>query len=504
MVLVEGDPLADIRTARNVRKVIKNGEAFDIEELLDRADKRAGHVRSREGDRTSIVLQWRWRVTSTVHVGAFVAAILLTRPCVVSAQIVALKAGRVVDPETGTAAANQTIVVEGATIKAIGPGVPIPPVAELIDLGPASVLPGLFDCHTHLCINTGHPAGETVRNLYEALLTTTVTSTTGYRALVGAANARAMLEAGFTTVRDVGNAGNYADTDLRRAVEEGLLAGPTIVNAGRIIAPTGGQFPSRTPLFFREMFSLEGSEYIGVLPADRPGLGEPEYLYADTRDELRKAVRQNILFGTRVIKLVIDDQPYVYSPEDIRAVVEGAGKAGLKVCAHALTDQGARNGAEAGLVSIEHGFSLSADTMALMKRNGVVLVGTDFSQEIAKAVGFPAPFYARVLERVRRAHKAGVSMAFGTDIFAQPAGFTRGVFAINYVDVYKEAGVPARDVLRMMTTTAARVVGVEKQRGALKAGLAADIIATESDPLDDAAALKKVVFVMKDGKIVRR
>jgi len=430
--------------------------------------------------------------------------LVLLAPALVAAQTVALRAEKVVDPEKGVALANQVVLIEAGVIKAIGADVAIPDGAEVIDLSKTTVLPGLFDCHTHLCTNMSHPAGESARSLYEALFVTTLSNTTGYRAITGVANARSMLDAGFTTVRDVGNAGNFADTDLRRSIEEGLVPGPTILNAGRIIAPLGGQFPSRAPGLFRELFGMQGGEYIGVLRPDKADLGVPEYLYADTKDEIRKAVRENILYGARVIKIVVDDQPYIYSADEIRTFVDEAGKAGLKVCAHSMTDAGARNAAEGGVASLEHGFLMSDETIAIMKRGGVVLVGTEFPKVALKELGIPEPMYDRVFDRLKRAYKAGLTMAFGTDIFFQPPGYTRGSLAAAYVDVYKEAGISAKDVLKMMTTNAARLLGVDKQRGALRVGLAADIIATAENPLDDVAALKNVVFVMKDGKVVRR
>src|ERR1700686_100151 len=152
------------------------------------------------------------------------------------ARVIAIKAGKLVDPEKGTTAANQIILVRGRKIEAVGASIQIPADAQVIDLSKSTVLPGLFDAHTHLCM--------TVKKERDAgtYYITTLLDPTPFRAIEGVANARDMLAAGFTTVRDVGNAGNYADTALREAIERGLVPGPTMINAGRIIAPYGGQF----------------------------------------------------------------------------------------------------------------------------------------------------------------------------------------------------------------------------------------------------------------------
>lgn len=386
--------------------------------------------------------------------------------------IVAIKAGKLLDPETGKTTANQIILVEGNKIKEIGGNVSIPAEAKIIDLSKATVLPGLFDAHTHLCMAV--IPGRDQGNYYF----TTLLDSTAYRAIEGVANGMAMLQSGFTTVRDIGNAGNYADTDLRHAIEAGWVQGPTIINAGIIIAPYGGQFH---------------------LQPEKKDLATPEYLFADTRDEMRKAIRQNIHFGARVIKIVVDDQTYIYSTEDIRFMIAEAHAAGLKLAAHCWTHAGAHNAAEAGVDSIEHGFRMTDEDLQLAKKNNVTLVGTEFTEKLTGAEQ-----HKIWVDRLKRAHKIGVNMAFGTDVIDALPGETRGTLAVEYIQSWIEAGVPAADTLRAMTVNAARLLGVDKERGFLKPGMAADIIATPENPIDDIRTLKQVSFVMKNGAIIKQ
>jgi imidazolonepropionase-like amidohydrolase len=395
------------------------------------------------------------------------------------AERIAIKAGRLVDPQSGQVATHQVIVVEDGKVVSVGGGPP-PAGAAVIDLSDATVLPGLFDCHTHLCASVSF-RGRGLDAFLTDLTAYATQTTDAYRALQGAANAASMLEAGFTTVRDVGNAGLYADTDLRRAVEKGLVRGPTIVNAGRIIAPFGGQFR---------------------LTPRRGGQEVTEYLFADTADELVKAVRENVHFGARLIKVVADDQPYAYSTADMATIVQEAARAGVKVAAHCMTDAGARSAVEAGVASVEHGFLMTDETLALAKRRGVVLVGTDFTKEMLDTFGL-GELHPTIVDRLNRARKAGVAMAYGTDAFLE-GGRSRGAWAMSMVRSYAEAGLPAPEILRMMTTNAARLAGVEKDRGAIRPGLAADIVAARGRPDQDILALEDVVFVMKDGRVIKR
>ncbi|MDX2032438.1 MAG: amidohydrolase family protein [Blastocatellia bacterium] len=410
-----------------------------------------------------------------------------------SAQVIAVKAGKLVDPETGATATTQVILIEGKTIIAVGANLPIPQNARIIDLSSLTVLPGLMDCHTHVCSGVVSRRGVPRKSARGGQLSYDLGNTTAYRAIQGVANARTMLEAGFTTIRDIGNAGNYADVDLRRAINEGLVPGPTMITAGRIIAPFGGQYAP--------------SERGYALNPERPGLGAPEYFFADTKDELRKAIHENIFYGAQVIKIVVDDQRYIYSADDIRFAVEEAHRAGVKLAAHCVTEAGARNAAEAGVDSIEHGFSMSDAVLELAKKNNVVLVGTDFTQEYLLEYGQDAESsgrgYARSLDRIQRAYKIGVVQAFGSDIIFDLEGKTRGAVSMSILDSYIAAGLPNRYLLQMLTTNAAKLLSVADRRGAIKPGMAADLIGTADNPLDDIQTLKRVRFVMKDGITIK-
>ncbi len=407
--------------------------------------------------------------------------ILFCLTFVANAQIVAIRAGKIVDPETGTVQTNQIILIEGRDIKAIGADVKIPAGVTIIDLSKQTVLPGLFDAHTHLCMNMRHK-----RDAGDYYITTLLDSN-AFRAIEGLANARSMLEYGFTTVRDVGNAGNYADTDLRRAIEQEIVPGPTIVNAGRIIAPYGGQFQ---------------------MQPDKPELGNPEYFYADTRDELKKAVRQNIHYGARVIKIVVDDQPYIYSVDDIKFVIEEAKLAGLKVAAHCSSEKGARNAAEAGVDSIEHGSKINNETLEIAKSKNIALVPTPHTETEAREYGEPGSNKKnnelRFIDPVKRAYKIGVTLVFGPDVIFTTKEYPRGRLSIETIDNWKEAGIPPLTILQALTSNAAKLLGVEKTRGALRVGMRADIIAVNDNPLDKIETLEKVGFVMKSGKVFKQ
>ena len=392
-----------------------------------------------------------------------------------SAQVLVIKAGYLVDPEAGTSVRGQLIIVEAGKVKAVGAGLQIPAGAEVIDLSRSYVLPGLFDCHTHM-LTTWDPAAG-LSPSQEAM------QPLGIHMVQGVVNARGMLEAGFTTIRDVGNAPEYTDTALRDAINAGWIPGPTIINAGKIITPFGGQ---------------------NRLRPGRPDLFKEEYLYADTRDEMRKAVRENLHYGARVIKIVVGGiGGYRYTADDVRFFVEEAAAAGLKVAAHCDSDLDARNAIAGGVASIEHGPGMTEETLLLMKKAGVVLVGTDFPEGLAKEQGYQPTLAPRFYERLQRAYKVGAPMAFGTDVLLTGREKGRGAYALDFLENYVRVGMRPAEILRMMTTDAARLVGVEKQRGSIRVGMAADIIATPADPLADIYALRQVNFVLKDGKVFK-
>ena len=400
-------------------------------------------------------------------------------PVPVASQTVALRAGRMVDPQDGSVVSTPVVLVQDGRILAVGPDLAIPDGATLLDLGDATLLPGYMDAHTHVCSSLSSD-----RDQAGLFLTMATREPAAARSVEGVINTRAMLDAGFTTIRDVGNEGDYACGPVKKAIAEGRLLGPTMLTAGRIIAPYGGQF---------------------LLQPDRRELQSPEYLVADTRDEMVKAIRENAHFGADLIKIAVDDQRYIYSSDDIRFIVEESAAIGLKVAAHVWTAAGAHNAAATGVASLEHLWATGAEDMIVAKEMGTVAVFTPFIPVEATLL-FPGDpdVHERQLDRIRAAIHSGIPIAYGSDSPFAIKGYDRGTLAIQKVDMLAEAGMSGAALLQALTTVPARLFGVNDSKGQLKAGYEADIVAVRGNPMEDPRALKAVVFVMKGGVVVRR
>jgi imidazolonepropionase-like amidohydrolase len=393
------------------------------------------------------------------------------------AQTIAIRAGNVIDPANGTVAKNQVILVKDGKIAEVGPAVAIPSDAQVIDLSSEWVMPGIMDAHTHVTfVERGH--GIPLEEDY-------LEKGKGTRVLQGLRISQGLLNAGITTVRDVGNEGNYASVDVRNAINKGWFVGPTILTSGKIIAPFGGQSKR--------------------MPPDMGPIWHFEYIDADGPQEIRKAIRENIFYGADLIKLVADNSPYHYSEEEIRAAADETHRANRALAVHVLGGEAARNVILGGADSIEHGWDLDDDLLRLMTEKGTYLAGTDFptahlewaEYRNAKQRG------AQILDRLTRAYKIGVKMAFSTDAVFDIPGKTRADLTWDYLAVWRAAGVPPAEILKAMTTNCAELLRIQKERGAIAAGLYGDIVAMPENPLDNIESLRKINFVMKNGAVIR-
>jgi len=407
--------------------------------------------------------------------------------------VTVVRAARLIDPKSGTVTNNAAIVVDRGRITAVGGNVAVPPNARVIDLGNVTLLPGLIDAHTHLLQNYKGDLGGDDPNM----LLTVATMSPASRALLGVKMGREDLEAGITTVRDVGNSGWNGDVALRDAINAGWVQGPRIVASTRALSASGGQF--------------------GRLQPAAQQLVEQEYAVVTTPDEARHAAQQAFYDGADVIKVIVNTGPRVVSLEEMRAIVDEAHRVGKRVAAHAIGDTATLIAAEAGVSSIEHAYTVPDTVLKLMAKKGIFLVATDYPaafyvdglggpvspEQRAQRLRGAQAFAKGNAERLMRATRMGVRVAFGSDEYYDAPGYTRGQASLLTLQAYQEAGMPPLDVLRAATINSADLLGYGDRVGSLEVGKLADIIAVDGDPLHDVKDLRKTRFVMKGGVVIR-
>jgi imidazolonepropionase-like amidohydrolase len=396
--------------------------------------------------------------------------------------VVLIRAGTLVDTMAGTVRAGQDILIEGGRIKSVGPGLPAPSGARIVDLREKTVLPGLIDCHTHI---TSQPENYYADAFRKSPIDVAVSAHL---------YARRTLLAGFTTVREAG-AAEYIDVALRKAIEVGKIAGPRIRAAGLAIGATGGHgdLNGFSPyLRFQQMSNI-----------------------ADGADEIRKLVRRNVKYGADHIKMiatagVLSEEESVGAPqfslEEMKAMVEEAAMWHRKVMAHAHGTEGIKRAIQAGVASIDHGSFIDDEGIRMLKERGAFLVADVYNDDYILAeyarLGYPPNILEKERlvgrtqrENFKKAVQAGVKVAYGTDAGVYPHGWNAKQFRHMV-----EWGMTPMQAIQSATVNAAELIGIDTV-GAIAAGRLADLVAVDGDPLADVTRLETMSFVMKDGVV---
>ncbi|HZE22381.1 MAG TPA: amidohydrolase family protein [Blattabacteriaceae bacterium] len=404
-----------------------------------------------------------------------------------------IRAGHLFDGTGDKTRDNMVIVVVGDRIQSVAPAnsVTIPAGATVMDLSHATVLPGLIDCHTHL----GARADR-----YDEIYN--FKNTPFQSAFAATVNARKTLEAGFTSVRDVGSL-PFLAVDLRNSINEGLIPGPRIVASGPGISITGGH---------GDLNNFSPQTRVSMFPEER------DFQIADGVDQIRHVVRAQVKYGVDVIKILATggvlskgDSPGApqFTPEELKAAADEAHMAGRKIAAHAHGTQGIKNAILAGIDSIEHASLIDDEGIRMAKEHGTYLVMDIYNDDyiLGKAIEFGLPqenvekekkIGKLQRENFERAVKGGAKMAFGTDAGVYPHGDN----AKQFFYMVKFGMTPAQ-AIRAATSNAADLIGRAKDVGTLEAGKFADVIAVTEDPLQNVRALENVGFVMKGGVVAK-
>jgi imidazolonepropionase-like amidohydrolase len=396
-----------------------------------------------------------------------------------------IHAGKLLDVRSGNTLSDQAIVIEGGKILSVGPmsAAKLSGNEQRIELGSATLLPGLIDAHTHLTFNPEFG--------YDSLAISVPRE-----ALIGAKNARVTLEAGFTTVRNVG-ADGYADVALRDAINAGDVPGPRMLVSGPALSITGGHCDN------------------DLLPYEYHATADG---VADGVEAVRHKVREVIKYGADLIKVCAtggvlskgdDPNASQYTLEEMKAIVADAHRLGRKVAAHAHGAQGVIWASEAGVDSVEHGHLMNDEAIATLKKNGTYLVPTlylmDWHREHAAQANLPDFVKAKMelvsqvgKQNVKKAMQAGVKIGMGTDAAVYPHGLNAHELA-----VYVSLGMSPLQAIQSATINDADLLGWSDKVGAIEPGKWADIMAVDGDPLHDVTTLQHVKFVMKGGEVVK-
>jgi imidazolonepropionase-like amidohydrolase len=447
------------------------------------------------------------RTNKRIELLAFSIVLLACGPLVAqsSAPVTLVRAARLLDPRTGNVISPAAVRIENGRITEVGTPSRVRGDAAggvtTIDLGGATLLPGLIDSHTHLLLDVVvPPEAETARHnngKFAPGLLLAIVESPAKRVLMGAQLAREDLESGITSVRNLGHSGIDGDTELRDAINAGRVPGPRILASGRKLITRG--------------------DYVQNLnPALSDAILQQEFLLIDGADRARQAVRQNAFQNVDLIKVSADENLTLF---ELAAVVEEAHRQHLKVAVHAFDATSIQTAIDAGADSIEHGNEVTDAQLEQMRKKGIFFDLTPtfyggFFLKIQKPSIVMSPAFrsasAYTEERRRqydrlvgRVLKSGVRFAAGSDMCWHYPGKTRGEASVAALLNLRQAGLPALDVIRAITTTAAEMLGWQDRVGAVEAGKFADLIAVSGDPLADVTELERVRFVMKDGRIVR-